>query len=205
MIQLPGGALLIDTPGMRELQLWEGETGVSAAFEDIETLAAGCRFGNCRHDTEPGCAVKAAAEDGRLAPDRLASYRELRRERDFLAGRQDRLTMRVVAVENATWAFSKEPVDPSCGSTAPAASTRVVRSRIRDGRERAGAGLEPRQADRREVQHPEAVIDFLKGDVFPAQDLGEIERAAPPRDLAGAGDARTSQCPGYSSGGRWVG
>ncbi len=89
LIQLPGGALLIDTPGMRELQLWEGETGVSAAFEDIETLASGCRFGNCRHDTEPGCAVKAAADEGRLAPDRLASYRMLRREHEFLAGRQD--------------------------------------------------------------------------------------------------------------------
>jgi ribosome biogenesis GTPase len=89
LIPLPGGALLIDTPGMRELQLWEGDVGVAAAFEDIETLAAGCRFGNCRHDTEPGCAVKAAAEDGRLAADRLASYRVLRRERDALAGRQD--------------------------------------------------------------------------------------------------------------------
>ena len=89
LIPLPGGALLIDTPGMRELQLWEGDAGVAAAFEDIEALAAGCRFGNCRHDTEPGCAVKVAAEDGRLTADRLASYRELRRERDALAGRQD--------------------------------------------------------------------------------------------------------------------
>jgi ribosome biogenesis GTPase len=89
LIRLPGGALLIDTPGMRELQLWESEAGVTAAFEDIEVLAAGCRFGNCRHDTEPDCAVKAAAGDGRLAADRLESYRALRREGELLAGRQD--------------------------------------------------------------------------------------------------------------------
>ena len=89
LIGLPGGALLIDTPGMRELQLWDGEAGVLAAFGDIETLAAGCRFGDCRHDTEPGCAVKAAADDGRLDPDRLESYRSLRREQVALAGRQD--------------------------------------------------------------------------------------------------------------------
>lgn len=89
LIPLPGGALLIDTPGMRELQLWEGDAGVTAAFEDIEALAAGCRFGNCRHETEPECAVKAAAEEGRLAADRLASYRVLMRERDALAERQD--------------------------------------------------------------------------------------------------------------------
>ncbi|HOG30194.1 MAG TPA: ribosome small subunit-dependent GTPase A [Vicinamibacterales bacterium] len=89
LIELPGGALLIDTPGMRELQLWEGASGITAAFEDIEALAAGCRFGDCRHDTEPGCAVKAAAGEGRLAAGRLASYRVLQREREALAARQD--------------------------------------------------------------------------------------------------------------------
>lgn len=89
LIVLPGGALLIDTPGMRELQLWDGGDGVTAAFEDVEVLAAGCRFGDCRHDSEPGCAVKAAAAEGRLQADRLESYRMLRRERASLAERQD--------------------------------------------------------------------------------------------------------------------
>jgi len=86
---LPGGALLVDTPGMRELQLRDGATGVSVVFEDVEALAPGCRFGNCLHDTEPGCAVKQAVEDGTLAEDRLESYRKLQRERRFQASRVD--------------------------------------------------------------------------------------------------------------------
>jgi ribosome biogenesis GTPase len=89
LIMLPGGALLVDTPGMRELQLWDGATGVSVVFEDVEALAPGCRFGNCLHDTEPGCAVKQAVEDGTLAEDRLESYRKLQRERRFQASRVD--------------------------------------------------------------------------------------------------------------------
>ena len=89
LIMLPGGALLIDTPGMRELQLWDSKEGLGAAFDDIEALAFGCRFRNCRHDTEPGCAVKAAVADGRLEERRLGSYVGLRREQDSLAARQD--------------------------------------------------------------------------------------------------------------------
>ena len=68
--------MLIDTPGMRELQLWSAEDGVQETFDDVATLAANCYFRDCRHETEPKCAVKAAVEDGRLAPDRLESYRE---------------------------------------------------------------------------------------------------------------------------------
>ena len=85
LIPLPGGALLIDTPGMRELQLWDG----TAAFEDVEVLAPGCRFTDCLHDTEPGCAVKQAVADGHLPEDRLESYRSLQRERRFVASRVD--------------------------------------------------------------------------------------------------------------------
>ena len=75
----PGGWLLIDTPGMRELQLWEGE-GLNAAFADVEDLAAGCAFRDCRHAGEPGCAVLEAVERGELSPGRLESYRKLQRE-----------------------------------------------------------------------------------------------------------------------------
>jgi ribosome biogenesis GTPase len=89
LIALPGGALLIDTPGMRELQLWDGTSGVGAVFEDVEALAPGCRFGDCLHDTEPGCAVKRAVEEGTLDASRLASYRELQRERRYQAARVD--------------------------------------------------------------------------------------------------------------------
>ena len=77
---LPGGATVIDTPGMRELGLWDASDGLTDAFADIEALAAHCRFRNCTHGSEPGCAVQAALADGRLSKDRLCSYRKLRTE-----------------------------------------------------------------------------------------------------------------------------
>jgi ribosome biogenesis GTPase len=83
IVELPGGALLIDTPGMRELQPWIEEPALDAAFDDIAALAPGCRFADCRHETEPGCAVLAAVESGALAPDRLENYRKLLREIAF--------------------------------------------------------------------------------------------------------------------------
>jgi ribosome biogenesis GTPase len=67
----PGGCLVLDTPGMRELQLTNAATGIADVFEDIERLSAQCRFKDCQHETEPGCAVQAAVADGRLDPSRL--------------------------------------------------------------------------------------------------------------------------------------
>ncbi len=80
----PAGALVIDTPGMRELGLQEAAEGIDAVFEDIADLAATCRFSDCAHGAEPGCAVRAAVEEERLDPDRLDRWRKLRRE-DALA------------------------------------------------------------------------------------------------------------------------
>jgi len=77
---LPQGGLVIDTPGMRELGLMESDEGLRTAFTDIEELAAGCRFSNCRHEKEPGCAVHEAIRGGQLAPERLESYRKLVQE-----------------------------------------------------------------------------------------------------------------------------
>jgi ribosome biogenesis GTPase len=91
LLELPGGGLLIDTPGMREMQLWEGR--LEDAFADIHALAAGCHFRDCRHDTEPHCAVAAAAEQGGLDPARLESFRKLQRELAAQARRQDELLM----------------------------------------------------------------------------------------------------------------
>jgi ribosome biogenesis GTPase len=87
LVQLPDGALAIDTPGLRELQFWEGDLG--AAFEDIETLATECRFRDCAHAREPGCAVLGAVEDGTLTLDRLRSWRKLQRELEAIAARTD--------------------------------------------------------------------------------------------------------------------
>ena len=81
LIMTPAGALVIDTPGMRELQLWGIEDGVEEAFADIAALAAQCRFGNCGHTNEPGCAVQAALANGALARARFESYRKLKVEK----------------------------------------------------------------------------------------------------------------------------
>jgi ribosome biogenesis GTPase len=83
LVELPGGALLIDTPGIRELQPWVDETAVDGVFEEIVELAASCRFSDCRHADEPGCAVLDAAAAGTLDAGRLEHYRRLVREAAF--------------------------------------------------------------------------------------------------------------------------
>lgn len=80
LFQLPTGSLLIDTPGMRELQLGEHEEGLDSQFEDIAQLAHACRFGNCGHNTEPGCAIRAALASGALARDRWENFAKLQKE-----------------------------------------------------------------------------------------------------------------------------
>lgn len=80
VIELPGGGRIVDMPGVRGLGLWDAESGIGAAFADVEALAEGCRFRDCRHGDEPGCAVRAAVESGELAPERFASYQALRQE-----------------------------------------------------------------------------------------------------------------------------
>jgi len=89
LIRLPGGALLVDTPGLREVQLWDADDGIQEAFADVDELAAGCRFNDCAHLREPGCAVQAAIDEGRLPRERLQSYRQLQRELQRLAMKQD--------------------------------------------------------------------------------------------------------------------
>lgn len=80
MIFVPNGGIVVDTPGMRELQLWDSETGVERTFEDLATLALQCKFRNCGHQGEPGCAVEAAIQNGSLNRERLESYRKLQSE-----------------------------------------------------------------------------------------------------------------------------
>ena len=80
---LPGGGWLMDTPGMRELQLTDSRTGIDAVFDDIVELAQGCRFGDCRHENEPGCAVRQAVADGTLDPDRLKRWKKLAAEEAY--------------------------------------------------------------------------------------------------------------------------
>lgn len=89
LILLPGGGMVIDTPGMREIQVWGDQDNLDDAFADIAELALDCRFVDCRHDAEPGCAVKEAVESGLLDESRFESYLKLQREMQRLAARYD--------------------------------------------------------------------------------------------------------------------
>lgn len=86
---LPNGALLMDTPGMRELQLWDGDHAMDTAFQDIEALAENCHFRDCQHVNEPGCRVREAIDAGELSEERLKSYFKLQRELAFEKRKQD--------------------------------------------------------------------------------------------------------------------
>ena len=83
LLLLPNGAMVIDTPGMRALGMWDVSTGLGETFADVEALLGQCRFRDCRHGSEPGCAVRAALESGALSPDRWESYRSLQREAQY--------------------------------------------------------------------------------------------------------------------------
>jgi ribosome biogenesis GTPase len=105
LVPVPGGGALVDGPGIRELKLWE-PGGLEQTFEDVAALAAGCRFTDCRHEGEPGCAVAAAVAAGALDPGRLESLRKLEREAAALAARQPGAAARA---ERARWrAVSRE-------------------------------------------------------------------------------------------------
>ena len=83
IFQLPGGALLLDTPGMREMGMWDAQAGIDQTFTDVLELAAQCRFADCTHTSEPGCAVRRAMETGTLAPERLAAFMRLSAENAY--------------------------------------------------------------------------------------------------------------------------
>ena len=100
LILLPGGGMMIDTPGMREIQMWAGEDDLQDTFYDIEALARRCRFNDCSHNAESGCAVREAINNGDLDPARLESYRKLQNELNYLASREEDSTR---LYEKAKW------------------------------------------------------------------------------------------------------
>lgn len=101
LVRVPDAGLVLDTPGMRELSLWADEDALEATFVDLEDFARDCRFHDCKHDSEPGCAVLAAIEAGLVEESRLASWRKLQRELAFLARKQD---SRLAQEERKKWA-----------------------------------------------------------------------------------------------------
>ncbi len=100
LLRLPGGGLVIDTPGLRELQLWATAEGLDETFADVAQLAGRCRFGDCRHAGEPGCAVRQALEDGTLDAARYESYLKLQKELAYLERQQDQ---RAQLAEKEKW------------------------------------------------------------------------------------------------------
>jgi ribosome biogenesis GTPase len=105
LVPLPGGGLLLDTPGMREFAPWADDNGLSGTFADIEELASSCRFADCQHDSEPGCQVVISAAQDPMVAQRLASWRALQRELAWLERRHD---ARLMAQERRKWASIKK-------------------------------------------------------------------------------------------------
>jgi ribosome biogenesis GTPase len=100
LVALPGGGMLLDTPGMRTVLMWQGEEGLGRTFEDIEGIAAGCRFRDCVHGTEPGCAVREALESGALDAGRFQNYVKVGREIRHEAMKTD---VKLRLEENRKW------------------------------------------------------------------------------------------------------
>ena len=100
MIMLPNGGMIIDNPGMREIQLWSKGDGLNDVFKDIEEVAQNCRFRDCIHESEPGCAVKEALDKGELDPRRYTHYLKLRKEVKFLSNKHNEM---VRSTEKAKW------------------------------------------------------------------------------------------------------
>ena len=100
LIVLPQGGFVLDTPGMRELQLWDGGDGLHIAFADIETIASRCYFSDCRHQDEPRCAIREALADGAIDNARYESYEKLQKELTYIARKQD---IRSAIAEKKRW------------------------------------------------------------------------------------------------------
>jgi ribosome biogenesis GTPase len=100
LILLPGGGLVLDTPGLRELQLWDGERGLQLAFDDVEALVSRCYFSDCRHQDEPRCAVREALAEGEIDAERYLSYEKLQKELNYLSRKHD---IRAEIIEKKKW------------------------------------------------------------------------------------------------------
>jgi ribosome biogenesis GTPase / thiamine phosphate phosphatase len=100
LIALPGGGVIVDTPGLRGLKLWDHGEGPTSTFADVDELADGCKFNDCRHESEPGCAVRAAIAGGTIGKQRLDDWRKLQRELEFQRSKQDQ---RLAAQRKRRW------------------------------------------------------------------------------------------------------
>ena len=107
---LPSGGMVIDTPGMRELGMWDNDTGIERTFADIEELAAQCKFRNCTHTSEPGCAIRRALELGELQTDRWQSYQKLKTENDYMEDKENYLIAKGKREKEISKLIKKMPI-----------------------------------------------------------------------------------------------
>lgn len=107
---LPSGGMVIDTPGMRELGMWDNDTGIERTFADIEELAAQCKFRNCTHTSEPGCAIRRALELGELQTDRWQSYQKLKAENDYMEDKESYLIAKGKREKEISKLIKKMPI-----------------------------------------------------------------------------------------------
>ncbi len=106
----PSGGMVIDTPGMRELGMWDNDTGIERTFADIEELAAQCKFRNCTHTSEPGCAIRRALELGELQTDRWQSYQKLKAENDYMEDKESYLIAKGKREKEISKLIKKMPI-----------------------------------------------------------------------------------------------
>ncbi len=97
---LENGSSIIDTPGMREIQMWQGQEGLSTQFKDIEEFALGCKFSDCRHEKEPGCQIRKKIESGELTIERFSQYEKLEREIAYMERKGNK---RLESIERKKW------------------------------------------------------------------------------------------------------
>ncbi len=107
---LPSGGMVIDTPGMRELGMWDNDTGIERTFADIEELAVQCKFRNCTHTSEPGCAIRRALELGALQTDRWQSYQKLKAENDYMEDKESYLIAKGKREKEISKLIKKMPI-----------------------------------------------------------------------------------------------
>ena len=107
---LPSGGMVIDTPGMRELGMWDNDTGIDRTFTEIETLASQCKFRNCTHKNEPGCAVLKALETGELEIDRWNSYQKLKAESSYIEDKESYLIAKGKREKEISKLIKKMPI-----------------------------------------------------------------------------------------------
>lgn len=107
---LPSGGMVIDTPGMREFGMWDNDTGIERTFMDIEELAAQCKFRNCTHTNEPGCAIQKALTTGKLEINRWQSYQKLKAENDYMEDKESYMLAKGMREKQISKLIKKVPI-----------------------------------------------------------------------------------------------